>query len=260
MPLMDVFKLPCNLKKWEDDMYTHEKKILFSDIDMSAKMSVSGILNALQDCVNINSESIGRGIKYMKETARAWFAISWNIEIKRYPEMFEDVVVKTWPYAFSASMGYRNVIITDSDGNDIICADSIWTLVDTNTGRPVKITDEDRKGYDTETEYPIEKSGRKIKLPKDIPHAGEVKVCRADIDFNGHMSNARYIQMAMEYVPFDADITRIRVEYKKQSKYGEKLSVGCIYEDAECGGHYILTFTGEEGQVRAIVEFTVNNG
>jgi len=65
-------------------MYTYNKKILFSDIDSNSKMTVGGILNAMQDCVNINSESIGRGIDYMMEKGRTWFAISWNIDIKRY--------------------------------------------------------------------------------------------------------------------------------------------------------------------------------
>lgn len=238
-------------------MYTYDKKILFSDVDMNSKMSVDGILKSLQDCVNINSESIGRGIKYMKKTGRAWFAISWNIEIKRYPEMFEDVVVKTWPYAFSASMGYRNVIITDSEGQDIICADSIWTLVDAGTGRPIKIEEEDRKGYELFPEYPIDKPGRKIKLPDNIAFVGENRVCRADIDFNGHMSNARYIQMAMEFVPFDVIISRIRVEYKKQSKYGELLSIGSSHERFLDKERYVITFSGDEGQQRAVVEFTI---
>ena len=125
-------------------MYTYNKKILFSDIDSGAKLSVGKLLDAMQDCVNINSESIGKGIEYMMEKQRTWFAISWNIEIKRFPKMFEDVVVKTWPYDFSTSIGYRNIVMTDADGEDIACADSMWTLMDMDTGRPTKICEEDR--------------------------------------------------------------------------------------------------------------------
>ncbi|MGN0151168.1 MAG: acyl-[acyl-carrier-protein] thioesterase [Wujia sp.] len=252
-------------------MYKYNKKILFSDIDSSARMSVSGIMNAMQDCVNINSESVGRGISYMKETKRAWFAISWNIEIKRYPGMFEDVVVKTWPYDFSTSMGFRNVIITDSTGQDIVCADSIWTLVDMTTGRPVRITEEDRKGYDPEERYPMPDYGRKVKIPDNLIDVGTVQVCHADIDFNGHMSNARYIQMAAEYVDRGMEITRIRVEYKNQSRYGEHLKIMCAREpwgqdDADAmetdgsnaSERYVVSFTGvEDGSIKASVEFLV---
>lgn len=254
-------------------MYKYEKKILFSDIDATSRMSVSGIMNALQDCVNINSESIGRGIAYMQEKKRAWFAISWNIEIKRYPVMFEDVVVKTWPYDFSSSMGYRNVIITDSAGEDIVCADSIWTLMDMTEGRPTKISDGDMRGYDLEPKYPMTSLGRKIKVPDILHDVETVRVHHADIDFNGHMSNARYIQMAAEYLPAGLDIHRIRVEYKNQSQYDENLTIKCAIEaiqtdsvsgeladknDTETLERYVMTFTGvEDSRLKATVEFLV---
>lgn len=236
-------------------MYTYNKKILFSDIDCNSKMTVDGILNAMQDCVNINSESIGRGIDYMMEKKRTWFAISWNIEIRRFPKMFEDVVVKTWPYDFSSSMGMRNVIITDSQGNDIICADSLWTLMDMNTGRPTKIEEEDRLGYDVEEKYPMESLGRKIKLPKEMEVIDTVTVRKSDIDYNGHMSNGKYIQIADEYMDFDVNISRIRVEYKSQSKYQEKILIKRAIED----GRHVIVMVGEEaGDTKAVVEFTVD--
>ncbi|MBE5947315.1 MAG: hypothetical protein E7259_10340 [Lachnospiraceae bacterium] len=235
-------------------MYTYEKKVLFSDINASSRMSVWSILNSMQDCVNINSESIGRGIDYMLEKKRTWFAISWNIEIKKFPKMFDDITVKTWPYDFSSTMGFRNVIITDSDGNDILCADSIWTLMDMNTGKPTRIEDEDCKGYDLEEKYPMEPMGRKIKLPAEFELMDTVKVRKADIDYNGHMSNGQYIQIADEYMPMDADIERIRVEYKSQAKYKEELDIYMSVEDKR----YVIKIVGkEDGSIKAVVEFTV---
>ena len=235
-------------------MYTYNKKILFSDIDCNSKMTVDGIMNSMQDCVNINSESIGRGIDYMMEKKRTWFAISWNIEIRRFPTMFEDVVVKTWPYDFSSTLGFRNVIISDSQGNDIICADSIWSLMDMNTGRPTKITDEDRQGYDLEEKYPMESLGRKISVPKELTHIDTITVKKSDIDYNGHMSNGKYIQIANEYVPFDVEINRIRVEYKSQSKYKENIRIEQLIEE----GRQVIVFKGEEDNaVKAVVEFSV---
>jgi acyl-ACP thioesterase len=221
-------------------------------------MSLESILDAMQDCVNINSESIGKGIEYMHNTGRAWFAISWNIDIKRYPKMFEDVTVKTWPYSFTSSMGYRNVIITDSDGTDILCADSIWSLVDANTGLPTKILEEDYTGYELEEKYPMEALGRKIKLPKPkdgepgFERVGEHRVTKSDLDFNGHMTNGRYIKYADDVVPIGETINKVRVEYKSQSKYGEILNVEKYID----GDRWLVRFTGQDkGDVKAVVEF-----
>jgi acyl-ACP thioesterase len=242
-------------------MYTYEKKILFSDIDSNSNMSLESILDAMQDCVNINSESIGKGIEYMHRTGRAWFAISWNIEIKRYPKMFENVVVKTWPYSFSSSMGYRNVIITDEAGQDILCADSIWSLVDTKTGLPTKILEEDYTGYELEEKYPMEALGRKIKLPKQkdgetgFVKTGEHIVTKSDLDFNGHMTNGRYIKYADDLVPIGTAINKVRVEYKSQSKFGEVLDIEkYVHED-----RWLVRFLGQQSQdVKAVVEVVID--
>lgn len=235
-------------------MYTYNKKILFSDIDSSARLSVGKMLDVMQDCVNINSESIGRGIEYMMEKKRTWFAIGWNIEIQRFPKMFEDVVVKTWPYSFSTSIGYRNIVITDTDGKDIVCADSMWTLMDMETGRPTKICDEDCRGYELEEKYPMESLGRKIKLPADFKDVETIVVRKSDVDYNGHMSNGKYIQIADEYLPSGIEIKRIRVEYKNQSRYNERLRILLSKQD----GIYVVMFVGEsDDSVKAVVEFLV---
>ena len=86
-------------------MYTYNKKVLFSDVDATRRMSFGSLMDAMQDCVNINSESVGRGIDYMLTHKRTWFAISWNIEIRRIPKMFEEISVKTWAYEFATSIG-----------------------------------------------------------------------------------------------------------------------------------------------------------
>lgn len=234
-------------------MYTYSKKILFSDIDQGARMSLAGIMNALQDCVNINSESIGKGIDYLLKTRRTWFAINWYIEINRYPKMFEDVLVKTWPYDFTSSMGYRNVIIEDDSGEVIVAADSIWTLVDLDTGRPIRITEEDSSGYDLEEKYPIENPGRKIKLPKEFELLDTVTVKKSDIDYNGHMSNGKYIQLADEYIPVESHPGKIRVEYKSQSRCGEALEV---YKAIESDKTIIKIQGKEDGSVKAVVELS----
>ena len=59
-------------------MYTYNKKVLFSDVDATRKMSFGSLMDAMQDCVNINSESVGRGIDYMLEHKRTWFAIGYQ--------------------------------------------------------------------------------------------------------------------------------------------------------------------------------------
>lgn len=236
-------------------MYTYDKKVLFSEVDRDSNMTLKGIMNSMLDCININSESIGRGIDFMTNSKRAWFLVNWTIEIKRFPKLYEDITAKTWPYSFAGAIGSRNALITDSAGSDIVCADSMWTMIDMEKGRPSKITEEDAKGYILEDKYDMDNPGRKIALPDDFEKAGEITVNKANIDFNGHMSNAEYIEIAYQYVSFEHRIKRIRVEYKNQSKYGEKINIYKSFEDNK----YVIVFKDEEDKaIKAVVEFIVD--
>ena len=241
-------------------MYTYNKKVLFSDVDATRRMSFGSLMDAMQDCVNINSESVGRGIDYMLTHKRTWFAISWNIEILRIPKMFEEISVKTWAYEFATSIGYRNVIVTDENGEDIVCADSMWTLMDMETKHPVRIEEEDAKGYEIEPRYPMEKCGRKIRLPKEFEVVDTVVVPKADIDYNGHMSNAKYILLTNEYVEDITCVNRIRVEYKSQARYKEALVIERAIQEIEAEAgmetHVIIKMSGKEaGDVKAVVDY-----
>ena len=100
----------------------------------------------------------------------------------------------------------------------------------------------------------MESLGRKFKLPKELEIIDTIAVRKSDIDYNGHMSNAKYIQIANEYMPFDTNIERIRVEYKSQSKYKENILIKNAVEE----NRHIIVMVGEEaGDIKAVVEFTV---
>ena len=76
---------------------------------------------------------------------------------------------------------------------------------------------------------------------------------RADIDYNGHMTNANYIALACEYIPEDFKVNRIRGEYKAQSKYLERLNCYTCFTEEKC----IVRIVGEaDNEEKCVVEFT----
>ena len=62
------------------------------------------------------------------------------------------------------SWGYRNFFIKDEAGEDIIRANSIWSLINLKTGRPVRPPEEMLTAYQLETKLPMDYEPRKIVL------------------------------------------------------------------------------------------------
>ncbi len=203
-------------------MYQFDSRVRYSETDVQGRLTVPSIINYLQDCSTFQSEDIGMGIGYLKEQHRAWWLSSWQIVIDRYPQLGERIVMSTWPYDFKGIYGYRNFTIQDEAGNYLVRANSIWFFVDTETGRPARVTESDIRGYGVrEPRLEMEYAPRKINLPEEFETGEPILVMKHHIDSNNHVNNAQYVAIARELLPDDFQVGELRVEYKKAAVRGD---------------------------------------
>ena len=120
-------------------MYQFDSRVRYSETGENGELTLTGMINYLQDCSTFQSEDLGMGIEYLKEQKRAWWLSSWQIVVDRCPVLGEEITVSTWPYDFKGMYGYRNFTIRDRKGNDLVRANSVWFLFDTEAGRPVRV-------------------------------------------------------------------------------------------------------------------------
>lgn len=206
-------------------MYQFESRVRYSETDELGQLSLTGILNYLQDCSTFQSEDLGMGIKYLQERRRAWWLTSWQIVIERYPMLGESITVSTWPYDFKGIYGYRNFAIRDLEGRYLVKAASIWFFFDTENQRPVKIQAEDIRGYgNSEPKLDMEYAPRRIALPREYEEREPVLVARHHLDTNLHVNNAQYIDIARELLPEDFCVKELRAEYKKAAVLGDYMT------------------------------------
>ncbi len=204
-------------------MYKFETKIRYSEVDETARLAVPKIVDYFQDCSNMQSDSLGVGREYLVEKQLAWVLSFWQIVIDRRPGQNEPVNIGTFPYEFKGFMGMRNFLIEDSTGDYIVRANSIWTLLDMKSGRPVKATDDIICHYPLEEKLLMDYVARKVAIPEMGELLSPVKVTKEYIDTNHHMNNAKYITVAMNYVPCHLEVKEIRIEYKKQAFLGDEI-------------------------------------
>lgn len=197
-------------------MYSYDAIVRYSETGGRKKSNMASLANYFQDCAILQSENVGIGLDYLADHHRAWFLISWQIEVDRYPAMGEKIKVRTWAYDFKASLGFRNIDILDENGIRIVKAASIWSYVDTKTLRPARIEDEVSEAYPMEPAIDMEYAPRKIKLFDDHNVVDTRKVMQYQIDSNNHMNNEAYIALAQEYVEDISAIKAVRAEYKMQ--------------------------------------------
>lgn len=232
-------------------MYSFESRVRYSEVDVNQELTMTGIINYLQDCSTFQSEDLKLGIGYLQEHHRAWWLSSWQIVIERYPRLGEEIVISTWPYAFKGIYGYRNFTIQDSQGNYLVKANSVWFFFDTEAGRPVRVGPEDIRGYGTgdEEKLDMEYAGRKIVPPAVYQTMEKIHVMPHHIDTNHHVNNAQYVEMAREALPENIRIQELRVEYKNAAVLGDVLTPRVSREK----NSWTVALVGEDGQTCAVV-------
>lgn len=231
-------------------MYVFDARIRYSEADCDNRLTLEGLLNYFQDCSTFQSEDLGLGVKYLLDLGQVWALSSWQIDVKRYPEIGERVKVGTLPYDFKGFIGFRNFWMEDEGGIQIAVANSVWTLLDLKTGKPVRPSQEMRDGYWIEPKLEMEYLPRKIAIPEGGEAGTELVITRHYLDTNHHVNNGQYVKIALDYPEEDFEVRRLRAEYKKQAYLGD---VFCpvVYKREE---GYVISLNDRGGKPYAVVE------
>ncbi len=259
--------------------YTFESRIRYSEIDSEGCLMLPALLNYFQDVTTFQSEDLGLGIAYTKERNLAWVLSAWQIVVDRYPGMGEKVTVGTFPTEFKAFMGSRNFYMLDEKGEYLAKANTLWSLLRTDTGKPSLPTADMLSGYILEEKLEMDYAPRKIAVPEGGIERESIYVKKHHLDTNHHVNNGQYVSIAMEYLPENFVITQMRAEYKMQAFLDDVMypyiveiagrNVGStesgMGQGTECCGKqsmdnraekgYVITLSDEQGRPYVAVEF-----
>lgn len=230
--------------------YTFESRVRYSEIDHNGTMTLPALINYFQDCSTFQSEDMGLGLKALGKKHRAWLLSAWQVEILRYPKMGEKIEVGTFAYDFNKFIGSRNFFMKDEAGCYLAKANSLWVFMDVEKGRPTRATKEDIIAYGEEEPLPMEYESRKIEIPEGGVPQESFPVRRYHIDTNEHVNNCQYVQMALEMLPREATVHKLRVEYKKSAVYGD-IICPVVVKDAK---RTVVELNDTAGEAYAVVE------
>lgn len=231
-------------------MYHFDSRVRYSETDENGRLSLTGVLNYLQDCSTFQSEDLGIGIRYLTAHDRAWWVTSWQIAIDRYPVLGERIVISTWPYEFKGIYGYRNFAIQDPDGAYLMKANSIWFFYDTKRQRPVRAQKEDIEGYgEPGLRLDMDYGSRRITVPDVYEEREGIRITRHHLDTNHHVNNARYVEIAKELLPEDFVVRELRAEYKKAAVLGDYM----IPRVTKSQDGYVTALCDHQGGAYAVI-------
>ena len=237
------------------EVYSKEERIKYLDVDKNNQLSNKAIINYMQDMAVCHADSLGNGVNNAAETHTAWLLLNWKIKVFNRPKCEDIIKINTWPRTMERCYSWREFEVFNGE-NKVAIATSKWVLVNTETGRIERVSEELKEKYKLKEECVFdEEITEKLKEPEEMNLMYEDRVGRTRIDTNNHLNNLYYLDYAIESLPEEVyennTFNNIEIMYKKEIKYKDKIK--CLYK-CENNEHIVAIKSEDLKTLHAIVK------
>ena len=213
------------------DIWRETASIRFGSVDCSDRLTLWSIFNYFQEGAISHAADLGVGRDSLEHTRKAWVLSRLSIFIERRPAFGEEIEISTWPRGGEKLFAFRDYTIRDAGGHAVVRGRGAWLVLDLDTQKPQRpqaileslpLND----GYDA---FPSPAGPAALGQNGDPVKVGERKALYSDIDYYGHVNNARYVQWIQDAADFDiltkADQIRLDINYLSQVRPGETVEL-----------------------------------
>ena len=229
------------------------------DVDFNKKVTNKALLEMLSDISMLHGVKSGQ-TKTEGKSPVSWVVLNWRMKVFRRPSMFSTLRAVTWVRDYTKVRGGRDYIIYDEEDNVVVKATAEWVAMDVGTGRFLRLTSELMAPFDPEPDeinfpdfhFPAARS-----VDLEVLDAREMEVDRMMFDYNGHVHNSVYLNMAEQILPEELYLhgfNEVLITYKMEittedsvlleySRQGEE-HVVVIRKKDDRKIHTVITFKG----------------
>lgn len=231
-------------------------RVRFSEVKQDMQITPAEILYYFQDSNIFQHEDFGIGLDYLESEHKAWFCSSWHVYINRYAKLGERLDVGTWDAKYDGIYNYRNCEALDENNDRIAYGYCTCIYMDLIRQRPEKITDEIGAPYYHADPIDMDYSTRKIKLPDTYTEETPFEITLQNIDFNGHVNNGKYIELAQSYLPNTQAVKELQADYRTSAKLHDIFYPRITVTDDLC---YIIQFCNNQGKPYSVIRFALDS-
>ena len=220
-----------------ESIFRQEFTVSQGDTDAFGRMKPSAILAYMQ-------EVAGRHFSNPSEYPElCWVVSRHHVVIRRLPKAEEKITLETWAIPATRVAFPRGTIAYDEKGEELFRSVSLWVLINTASRAMV---------LPGKVNLPMVTNLRGLELPTPGSLPAKIygntqnRIVRYSmLDVNGHMNNAKYLDMIEDLLPVDfhkeAGIREFTVCYISEATAGQaidltyELSGGTLRVDARSG-------------------------
>jgi len=185
------------------------------------------VCNYLQEAANLHAVALGFSKMDFEAAGEniTWVLTKLRVKMARFPVCGETVVVRTCPRSGRRITAGRDFEV--KVGDELLgVATSEWVVIDLSTRKIVPVPA--RVYALANDEYPRvlgEEPFARLRWDcREAVGGSRFRARRGDIDLNGHVNNARYVEWLVETLPFaSSEIADFEIVFKSETLAGDEV-------------------------------------
>lgn len=209
--------------------------------DQRGRMMPANVFRMLTEMAGINAEQLGFGFQKMLEQDLYWVLSRLKVKFLRHPMGGERLYWRTWPKGYQQKLFFiRDFEVLDENLQPVMLASSAWLVIHASERRliPPSRLPGITLPY-LEAQVALDETLEKLSI-ENGEEALRLQARYSDIDFLGHMNNARYVEAICDALPSDLmaekDLDWIQVNYDKEVRQGEQVSIRLVEQNQNLWG------------------------
>jgi acyl-ACP thioesterase len=176
------------------DIQQERLKLHFGAIDRSDRLTLASTFDFFQEAAINHAEALGVGREAMVKTGQIWVLSRLSALWDRRPKWQETLTVRSWPRGWERLFALRDYDILDASDVPVVRGRSCWIILDMEKRRPMRPQTVMETLPMNQDRNAMEGVPPSLESREDLRHAGERRALYSDVDYNGHVNNARYVQ------------------------------------------------------------------
>ncbi len=221
--------------------YSEKHTLSFYEGDVTNRVTMAMLINILMLTSDHQNAKLGVGQQSLiNELGVGWVVTQYEIKINRLPVADDTVSVSTRGTSYNRFFAYREFWIHDDQGNELVKVNSIWVLMDEKKRKIADIPESVIQPYQSEKVRRVPRLPRPERLQKAAEKdliSKKYQVRASDIDFNGHVNNAHYLDWMTDALPLTFLVSHepenIDIRFENEVKYGNWVTSTVLVESQD---------------------------
>lgn len=223
--------------------YTEELTVPFFLGTQTGNLSLANMANIMLLVSENQLDQVDAGIAGLAKHGAGWVITQYHIDVARMPRIDEHLVAGTEATSYNKLMTYREYWLADDAGHHLVTMRGAWVMMDLATRKIIPIIPAFAEKVGAHFDSKVERFPRLVKQ-SEFTKTAAYRVRYFDIDGNGHVNNAHYMEW-MEDVLGEAfllthKLVEADIKYAREVAYGTMVD-SAVRVDGDTSYHLIST-------------------